>query len=447
MKSIRRLLALALTAALCLSSAVAAEASGPDAALADGLRYILAATPAPAPGSVGGEWAVFALARGGAETPKGYYGGYRNRLVEKLRANGGILHQKKYTEYARAVLALTAIGKDPADVGGYDLLAPLGDYDQVTQQGVMGPIMALLALDCGEYEMPQAPEGRTQAGRESYVDYILARQTEDGGFALTKGGTGDVDVTSMALQVLAKYQDEEEVSEAVDRGLDFLSAQQGEDGGYGSWGTVNAESAAQVLVALCELEIDPEDERFVKNGHTVVDGLLAFYLPGQGFSHTLGGPVNAIATEQGTYALAALARFRAGEPSLYRITEGGASKPQETAKPEETPKSQETVKPEETPKSQETPKPTPTPTPVPTYTSMPTPTPAPIPTPTPTLIPTPTPQVTLMPTPQPSLQPTPTPQPVPVKGEFSQMLCPVRWPERASEVLTRLIQRLAPKKG
>ncbi len=417
MKVIRRLLALALAAALCLSAAVAAEASVPDAALADGLRYLLAATPAPAPGSVGGEWAVFALVRGGAETPKGYYAGYRSRLVEKLRENGGVLHQKKYTEYARTVLALTAIGEDPADVGGYDLLAPLGDYDQVTWQGVMGPIMALLALDCGGYEMPRAPEGKTQADRDKYVDFILEYQGSDGGFALTKGGTGDVDVTAMALQVLAKYQDREDAADAVDRGLDFLSAQQGEDGGYGSWGTVNAESAAQVLVALCELEIDPDEERFTKNGHTVVDGLLAFWLPGQGFSHTLGGAVNAIATEQGTYALAALARFRAGESSLYRITGGGPTEPQETAKPKETPKPQPT--------------PTQTPTPTTTSTPQPTPTPTPTPAPTPTLTPT----------------PTPTPRPVPAEGEFSETLCPVRWPERASEVLTRLIERLTLKKG
>lgn len=415
MKGIRRLLALALTAALCLSAAGAAETSDPDDALADGLKCILAATPAPAPGSVGGEWAVFALARAGAETPKGYYSGYRERLVKKLRENGGILHQQKYTEYARTVLALTAIGEDPADVEGYDLLAPLGDYDQVTWQGVMGPIMALLALDCGGYEVPQAPEGKTQADRESYVDFILEYQAADGGFALTKGGAGDVDVTAMALQVLAKYLDREDASDAVDRGLDFLSAQQGEDGGYGSWGTVNAESAAQVLVALCELEIGPEDGRFVKNGHTVVDGLLAFWLPGRGFSHTLGGSVNAIATEQGTYALAALARFRAGEPSLYRITEGGSPKPQETAKPQATPTS------------------------APQVTSTPQPTPQP----TPTVPETPKPQETLKPQPT----PTPTLRPTPPEGEFSQMLCPVRWPARAAEVLTRLIERLTLKKG
>ena len=44
------------------------------------------------------------------------------------------------------MLALTAIGKDPASVAGFNLLKPLADFEQVTKQGINGTIFALLAL-------------------------------------------------------------------------------------------------------------------------------------------------------------------------------------------------------------------------------------------------------------------------------------------------------------
>lgn len=89
---------------------------------------------------------------------------------------GGKLSETKYTEYSRLVLALTAIGRDPRDVGGYDLLVPLADLERVAMQGVNGSIYALLALDSAGYEIPQNPDAAVQATREGYVDVILSRQ-------------------------------------------------------------------------------------------------------------------------------------------------------------------------------------------------------------------------------------------------------------------------------
>ena len=40
--------------------------------------------PVPQMGSVGGEWAIIALARGGHAVPDGYYEGYLDRLEEAL---------------------------------------------------------------------------------------------------------------------------------------------------------------------------------------------------------------------------------------------------------------------------------------------------------------------------------------------------------------------------
>ncbi len=265
----------------------------------------------------GSEWLVIALARSGRDVPDSYY----DSVVKAVQSAKGQLSEKKSTEYARTILALTAIGKDPADVGGYDLLAGLADMDDVTYQGINGAIFALLALDSGKYDVPAAAEGGTQVTRDGLVAYILAQQLSDGGWALS-GTSADPDVTAMALQALAPYRTgDETVDAAVDKGVQLLSDMQLSDGGYSSWGTLNSESCAQVLIALAALGIDPvSDSRFVKNGLTVLDALLAYAVSG-GFRHTVDGEADAIATEQALCALTAYARLLDGKTALYDMTD------------------------------------------------------------------------------------------------------------------------------
>lgn len=79
----------------------------------------------------------------------------------------------------------------------------------------------------------------------------------------------------MALQALAPYYNtREDVKEAVDKAVNHLSQAQGTDGSYG-----NPEATSQVIVALCTLGIDPDqDDRFIKVGSSLVDGLLMYAL-------------------------------------------------------------------------------------------------------------------------------------------------------------------------
>ena len=127
----------------------------------------------------------------------------------------------------------------------------------------------------------------------------------------------------MAIQALAPYyKTNETVKAAVDKALEALSALQRNDGGFGSWGTVNSESCAQVIIALTALGIDPTaDSRFVKNGLTVLDALASFYVTGDGFRHIAGGELDGMATEQGYYALAAYYRFVNGQTRLYDMSD------------------------------------------------------------------------------------------------------------------------------
>ena len=153
-------LALVLALVLALSLAVPAGAvsdSAVEAAVSDTASYIYNLVKSPQVGSIGGEWAVLGLARSGCSVPNSYYQDYYATVEEYVEACKGVLHEKKYTEYSRVTVALTAIGKDPTNVAGYNLLTPLGDYDKTIWQGMNGPIWALIALDSGNYAMFHPP--------------------------------------------------------------------------------------------------------------------------------------------------------------------------------------------------------------------------------------------------------------------------------------------------
>lgn len=283
-------------------------------------RYLQAQVPEPTCTAVGGDWLVFALARSGVKVPQKYFDTYYKNTEEYVSSVNGVLSRKKNTEYSRVILALKAIGKDPQNVAGYDLLLPLGDFDETVSQGVNGAIFALLALDSRNYEIPINPEADTQATRELYVEEILKREIPTGGWALT-GGEPDADVTAMALQALAKYREDADVLAAVERGVTALADLQEPNGAYTSWGEENSESVSQVIVALTELGISPDDERFVKNGQTLEQVLLRFAQEDGSFRHTADGKSDEMATEQALYALAAISRAQDGRTTLYDITD------------------------------------------------------------------------------------------------------------------------------
>lgn len=281
-------------------------------------KLLYEGTKEPTLGSLGGEWMILGLARSGLEIPDEYYETYFQNASAYTAGVGGELHAKKYTEYSRVILAMTAIGKDPTDVGGYNLLIPLANFEQTVFQGINGPAFALIALDSGNYDIPENTAGTTQATRDIYVDYIINAQLENGGWSLM-GGEVELDVTAMALQALAKYRDRKDVAEAIDKALVILSQQQNENGGYTSYDEECSESISQTIVALCELGISLEDDRFVKNGNTLVDGLLRFRLEDGSFSHMLDDSSDLLATEQAFYALVAASRTLKGESSLYNM--------------------------------------------------------------------------------------------------------------------------------
>lgn len=305
------------------------------------LSYLRQAYTNPTVSSVGGEWAVLALARSGYEDSK-WYGTYYKNVVSTVKAAAeaneeagttpvSTLSSSKSTENSRVIIGLTAIGADATDVAGYNLLEPLADLDYVSKQGLNGAIYALIALDSGNYEVPALPEGSeaTQTTRDKLVEKVLdleiGKDTEEaGGWSLY--GAADPDITAMTIQALAPYYSERaDVKAAVDRALSVLSNMQTETGGFKSWGSENSESCAQVVSALSSISLDADkDADFVKGINSVLDALLYYSIDEGGFAHAESSgklSVNAMASEQAAYALVAYYRYKSGENTLYDMSD------------------------------------------------------------------------------------------------------------------------------
>ena len=279
----------------------------------------------PSVGAIGGEWMVIGLARSGRTVPgvEDYYQKAVEYVQQSIDPDTGRLHKAKSTDNSRMILALTALGRDVTNVGGYNLLAGLSDLEFVKYQGNNGPIWALLALDSGNYPVPSG--GTTT--RQALIDEILSVQTSDGGWAIS-GDRADSDMTGMALTALAPYYKKDPtVKQAIDKAIARLSEMQDDDGGFSTtYGDgkyiATSESTAQVLTALSALGIDADtDSRFVKNGSSVVDALLRYYVNGGGFKHVMDGEIDGMGTEQAYYALTAYYRFLSGKTNLYDMTD------------------------------------------------------------------------------------------------------------------------------
>lgn len=287
----KRFLALILALSLLLTACGGGEEKWNANALAEQTAaLLLEKNPEPIPGPLGGEWLVLGMCRLGYDLPEGWIDGYRQKLERYVTDCGGILHDRKYTEYSRVILTVTAMGDDARNVAGYDLTAPLEDYDQTIFQGVNGAIYALLALDSGNYG--------SEAIRERYIAHILEKELPDGGWCMM-GDVPEADVTAMALQALAKYRDREDVGAAVERGLKVLEAAE----------YTTSEAVSQTIVALCELGM-PADEK--------VKLLLTYQTEAGDFRHVMDGDADVLSTEQAFYALVSAGLQLSGK-SLYRM--------------------------------------------------------------------------------------------------------------------------------
>lgn len=248
-----------------------------------------------------GGWYLIALSQGGWS----FNGeGCRRKLEETAKEEKGSI-----TKRLRMALTMAALGSRSSFIR--ETVETLSD-----ENSLMPLVFGLNLLN--NLEEVQG------ISRENAAERLMDLQLADGGWAVI-GEVCDPDCTAMTLQALATLRDSDQrIQEAVDRGVEALSACQLEDGGYMGMGLVNAESCTQVILALSSLGIDCQrDERFIKPGGNPLTALLRFRLEDGSFAHGKDtDKANSTATVQAFYSLTGYRRMLRGQGPYYIFDSG-----------------------------------------------------------------------------------------------------------------------------
>lgn len=257
---------------------------------------------------------IFALKRLGVEYD---YERYSDNMRSVLGNYGS---NRSAAVYARTILALEACGQDAGYFNDRNFVGE-GTYDKDNISGADDWAWALIALDSKDYGVPEG----SRNSREDIIKHIMAAQNADGSIGRS------VSSTAVAVIALSEYTYDEKVYtytnaetggeesanawEIVSAALEYLSKEQSDWGDY-----YDLKTTALVLIALDYMDIDVDnDGRFVKDGKTVVDGLLVYKLGDGSFSSDMNDS-DSTATTYAICALTSHLRQIQGRAKLFDMT-------------------------------------------------------------------------------------------------------------------------------
>ena len=213
------------------------------------------------------------------------------------------------TEYARTVMMLTSRGFDCTKLSQYNGGVPFIDkngnevdnlvsamYSFSGTYTINGPTFTLIALDMGNYTVPEDALWT----RDELLNVIL-------GYTGSEFG---IDMVGAIMYAIAPYQDDpvygELVRDRLNNCLNSVLSSMNNDYSFGAWGNTNSESAAWVMMGLCSIGIDWDlDPRFSDGqGHSALQHWMDNFSNVQEgyFHHTVNVRNNVLATYEGCYA-------------------------------------------------------------------------------------------------------------------------------------------------
>ncbi len=315
---------------------------------------------------------VISLSQGGFSDNFNNYSAVLNNFIsDKYRTNEK-LYSLPVSSGAQMSLALLACGINPYTLTGengktYDFIAEnIFNRDaaySLGKGGIEGYAWGLIALDAYNYDF----DVDILKIREDIMSKIVDSQLPDGSYASTNS-TSPYYLSALSVLALANdYNNEKRKNEiknetirlkkeidkqrkeeglkvtfeeyekeygmeeqltlyhyidmCVDKSLALLSEKQSKNGAYTDYEKSNIQTTSAVITALCTLGIDPEkDERFIKDGKTLIDGLLEYQSSDGSFKYIDStNPKNE--TIDALAALIAYRRFLENKTPLYDFSE------------------------------------------------------------------------------------------------------------------------------
>ena len=241
-------------------------------------------------------------------------------------------------------LSCLAVNIDPTNVEGVDLIEELynndygkvdcdkddDDNDKVSEYGYTFRLgYALLCLNGGNFNIPESAKWNKDKiiNKLVYLQFKdLDEEAEDRYSWSDNGNFADISTMSTVISALAPYYNKnKDVKEVVDKGLKTLSEMQNDDGTFSNGNYSCVLQTSYAIIGLCELGIDIDnDERFIKNGNTLIDGLLKFKTEDKkGFSLYFDKrktkEFDEMCTERGLRALVAYKNLKEHKGSIYKF--------------------------------------------------------------------------------------------------------------------------------
>ncbi len=254
----------------------------------------------------GYEWYIITLSRAGKTIDSEILEEYTQSTLSKIDT---WTTSEKPTDVERVALALTATG---TDIDFAELI-----YNNARlPNGANELAYALLALDSAKIEIPE----NAMWSRSAIISELMKYQAANGGFGLTDA-TPDVDMTAICLQALAPYQSDPAVKTATENALNYLKGEISSDCTFAD----NANSTAQVLLALSALKIDAANlENGFGNSEKNLITALETYRNPDGNGYLYDDSVDSMATVQVMQAYDAYRKMKKESLSYWDFSTAGA---------------------------------------------------------------------------------------------------------------------------
>lgn len=190
------------------------------------------------------------------------------------------------TDYAKAILALTAIGEDPTAFGDVDYVAQLKTYYENQQFGNNGwindDVWAILALaSINQADLEEVTNAK---------NFLLANQNSDGGWSHAVGGPSDTNDTAVAIMALLEVGFTASDS-VITNAVGYLQSSQNDDGGFPydpnpdtAWGgNTDSDSSSDAWVISVIYKLGQDPAAWTKSGGNPISHLKSFQDEDGGF--------------------------------------------------------------------------------------------------------------------------------------------------------------------
>jgi len=169
------------------------------------------------------------------------------------------------TDYAKTILAIAAVGENPATFGNIDYVAKLKNYqsnNQIGDEGLINDdIWTILALaSVGEVNSTESNLAKS---------FILANQNADGGWGYSVGGDSDTNDTAAAIMALAEAG-VTTTDSVITQAVVYLQSLQNDDGGFGWAAGSDSDSGSDAWVISALYKIGQNPASWDKSGNNPI---------------------------------------------------------------------------------------------------------------------------------------------------------------------------------